>query len=96
MGVSIHVAGIRFPDEKHKKMIAVWDACKEAGVEVPDDVLQYFDWEDPEELGLTIDLEHADYNHCIEEWSAEGSAGYTISLADLPDKITHVRVYNSW
>lgn len=45
MSVSAHVYvdGVKPPDAKFHKMKAVWDSCREAGMDVPQKVLEYFE-----------------------------------------------------
>jgi hypothetical protein len=45
MGASAHlyVDGVKPPDEKYRKMKAVWDSCREAKLDIPKAVLDYFE-----------------------------------------------------
>jgi hypothetical protein len=92
MGMSTHVVGIRPPDEKWKRMKGVWKACVAADTPIPNEVLDFFDDEEPDEAGVILDLDE----RCCEEWSDEHRSGYEIDLALLPDDVTKIRFYNSW
>lgn len=56
MGMSTHVVGFIPPDEKWQKMKAVWDACRAAGVEVPEDVCDFFEGGEPDPAGVEVML----------------------------------------
>lgn len=93
MGMSTHVIGIGKPDEKHKRMFEVYEACQAAGISVPDEVNEYFDWDSPNESGRKIELRRGD---AVTEYRAEMRDGYEVEIAKLPKDITHIRFYNSY
>ncbi len=88
MGMSTHVIGFRPPDEEWHRHKAVWDACKKAGVPVPDETDVFFDG-DPDERGIEVSLDAT-------KWEDEMREGVEIEVAKLPDSVTHIRFYNSW
>ena len=90
---STHVEGFKKPDANWKKMKAVYDACIEADVDVPEEVEDYFNGEEPDESGVNVDLEDTD---CCKEYSADSCSGYEIDVTKLPKDITIIRVYNSY
>ena len=47
MGMSSHVTGFKLPDEKWKKMKAIYDACKVANISPPQEVNEFFDYSPP-------------------------------------------------
>jgi hypothetical protein len=47
MGMSTHVVGFKPPDEKWRKMKAVWDACEAAGTDPPAAVSKFFEGDVP-------------------------------------------------
>ena len=59
MSTGLEIIGIKQPDDKWKKMKAVYDACKAADLEIPVEVSEYFNGEDPEEEGVAILLGRA-------------------------------------
>ena len=89
MGMSTHIIGFRPPDEKWQKMKKVWDACVEAGTDVPDEVSKFFNWDEPDEKGIEVSIPK-------QEFSELGRSGYDVEIAALPAGITHIRFYNSW
>ena len=95
--MSLHVDGLVPKDEKWKKMEAAWDACEAAGVEVPDEVSDFFDGERPkdDELGRSMNLDR-DADCCCQWNDGRGRAGFTVALADVPEQITHLRFYASY
>lgn len=95
MGMSTHVCAFKPPDAKWKKMKKVWDACKGAGIDVPDNVSEYFNHETPDESGAEISEETLEKCGALERYS-EGSSGYDIVIDKLPKGVKIVRVYNSW
>ena len=96
MSMSTRVVGIKPPDEKWLKMKAVWDACHDAGIEPPDNVSEFFDWETPDPTGVHVDIE--DHPSVI-QWVDEvhnSASGFEVHVKELPKDVTVVRFYNSW
>lgn len=92
MGMSTYVVGFKPADAKWKKMKAVWDACDEAKIEVPDSVEKYFDGVYPGDApGMTVAI-----NTAIREWGDDGCSGYEVDLTKLPKDVTVIRFFNSW
>lgn len=87
------VVGIKPPDEKWKAMKKVWDACSEAGVEPPVEVLEFFGDEDPDDAGVVVGL--GDHS-CVKEYRAEMQQGFEIVIDALPKDVKIIRFYNSW
>lgn len=97
MGMSTHVVGFTPPDEKYQKMKAVYDSCKAAGIEIPEDVQEFFDWNEPSEHGVTFDLDKIP--GAVEEWDAgkdDAASGLEVDISKLPKNVKVVRFYNSW
>lgn len=92
MGMSTHACGFRPADEEWEKMKAVWLSCEKAGVEIPQNVIQFFDDEHPESKpGMEISLGDA-----CREWSDKYREGYQIDVTKLPEGLKYIRVYNAW
>jgi hypothetical protein len=94
MGMSTYVVAIRPPDAKWQQMKAVWDACHAAGVAAPPEVVQFFNYEDPDPAGVVLDISRQDGT--VTEWSNEDSAGLEVDLKALPADVTRLRFCNSW
>lgn len=84
--MSTHVVGIRLPDDDWKKMKAVWDACKAAGIGAPPEVYAFFNGIPPDDEGVLVDVEVA-----TREWSAEMEAGLVVDLSQLPAGVKILR-----
>lgn len=91
MGMSTHVIAFHPPDEKWRKMKAIYDACVAGDIEIPDDVNDFFNGEPPDESGVEVEIDKI-----LEKWSDEDRSGYQIEISKLPKGITILRFYNSW
>lgn len=93
MSMSTSVSGFRPPDEKWKKMKAIWDSCEKADIAVPDEVENFFDGGPPDDLGVEIDLEHLD---CCNPYGSDDGGGFEVKISKLPKDIKIIRFCNSW
>lgn len=59
MSVGLYVRGLVEPTDRFQKMYAAYEACKAAGVQVPDEVVKYFGDEEPDPNGLIVDISAA-------------------------------------
>ena len=89
MSMSTHVVGIVQPDETWTRMKAVYDACEKAEVDPPDEVINFFNGEEPDSRGVVIALQTT-------EWKNEMSLGVELDLSTLPKSVRVIRFYNSW
>lgn len=89
MSMSTHVVGFRAPDNKWKRMKAVWDACNEANIPVPPEVDEFFGYEDPDLSGVTVELSY-------QSWSEGMREGVEVMMDELPPDLTSIRFYNSY
>jgi hypothetical protein len=97
MGMSTHVVGIKPPDATWKKMKKVWDTCKDAGVDPPDQVRNFFGDESPDEAGVVVEERELQQVGALKECRPHESAqGYEVDLRKLPPDIKIIRFYNSW
>lgn len=87
---SMHVVGIREPDEQWLKVKAVWDACAAAQIDPPAVVKEFFGSNGPNANGIETDLKAFAI-----DWSAATSVGVELVLDQLPKDITKVRFYLS-
>lgn len=98
MSMSTSVIAFQPPDEKWKKMKAVYDAAIEANIDVPEEVWDFFNGDPPEDSGVSINLSY-DHKDICQEWSDDMQNGYELDLEKLKDKfphITKIRFYNSF
>jgi len=92
MGMSSHVIGFRDPDEKWKQMKDIYDSCKQANVEPPDEVNKFFNWEPPEKEGIKVNIDEI----CESYSPYDVTEGFKIEISKLPKNITHICFWNSW
>lgn len=95
MSMSTYVVGFKPPDETWKKMKAVWDACEVAGIKIPDEVMEYFNHERPDDIGVKMNMSIKTHE-CLSEYSGDGESGYEIDVTKLPKDVTVIRFCNSW
>ncbi len=90
MGMSTHVIGYKPADEKYVKMETIYNACLEAGIEIPEEVEDYFEGEGPNG-GIEVDIENS-----TSEWGDDSRQGFEIDLSKLNPDVKFLRFYNSW
>ncbi len=94
MSMNTNVVGFKPTDETWEKMKAVWVACEKASLEIPKDVGEFFDWNDPKEMsGMKVSIEGTD---AVSPWSSEMQEGYEVDIRKLPKGVNIVRFYNSF
>ncbi len=89
MSTSWRAQGIRLPDERWQQMKAVYDACTAAGIDVPDEVMRFFNYEGPDPAGVVIDIPSR-------EWKSDYYSGTEVDVADIPDGVRTIRFVISW
>lgn len=94
MSMSTFVFGFHPPDETWRQMKEIWDACKKAGVEPPDRVLEFFDFEEPDDAGVQVNL--TERPMAVRKFQNDHQEGYDVDLQELPPDVTVVRFVNSW
>lgn len=87
MGMSSRVEGFVPPDETWKKMKNVWDTCNAAGVDAPEEVLKFFDWETPDEAGVSVSIA----KFVAEVRPHDMAEGYEVDLVALAREMPHVK-----
>lgn len=87
------VIGLRPPDAKWRAMKSVYDACIEAGIEIPKEVEQFFGGaeQEPDPSGVEVDIRSA-----LTEYEDDSSSGYELHVDKLPKDVKIVRFYNIW
>lgn len=73
-------------------MCEIYNLCNDNNVEIPDEVVDYFDGGIPDETGIEISL--SKYVKKVSQYDHE--EGFQIKLSELPEKITHIRFTNSY
>jgi hypothetical protein len=88
--MSTDVIGLRPPDARWKLMKAVYDACVDAKLGIPEDVNKFFGFNRPDPKGVEVVIPH-------KEWTSDrGSSGIEINVNDIPKDVKVIRFYNSW
>ena len=92
MSVDTHVIGYQVADEQWQRYKDVWNACLMANTSVPQEVLDYFDGEHPQDKqGREVDI-----TEYIKEVNYDTTAGYEIDILELPKNVRYIRFENSW
>lgn len=77
MSMNLHVVGFRAPDEQWKRMKDVYEACVEAGIEIPEVVNAFFEGEAPD---VSREIELGDNLICTQKYNEEGRTGFVVDL----------------
>ena len=91
MGMSTHLTAFKGQDEEWENMKNVYDACQRAGIEVPEEVMTFFNYKKPSIYGATVDIKSA-----ISEWSTESQEGFEVDLTKIPEGTKFIRFFNAW
>jgi hypothetical protein len=91
MGMSTNAYAVKPPDERWQRMKAAYDACKAAGVEVPDEVDGFFGGEPPDPAGV---VEHLGV--LARKWHGDCADGLEVDLDRVPPGTKTIRFANSW
>lgn len=90
--MSTWVYGVVPPDETYERMKHAYEACKLAGVEVPEKIIDFFDGKEPNPKGTLIELGAA-----AREWDpGHPESGLEIWLNQLPPQAKAIRFVNAW
>lgn len=89
MSMSTQVRGFKPPGKKWKEMQTIYNACKEAKVQIPKKVLEYFDYEDPDPAGIEVTLLLVPYNE-------ESRDGFELKVSEIPEGVEIIRFWNSY
>ena len=93
MSMSTYVYGIAPADAKWRAMKDIWDSCTAAGVAIPDEVTEFFNFEPPEPAGVKIDLKE---DHGVEKFEDDTIEGLLVDLDKLPKQVRLLKFCNSW
>jgi hypothetical protein len=93
MSMSTHVCGFKPPDEKWRKMKAVWDSCVAAGLPLPDGVEKFFEYCGPDESGVRVEIEK---NAAVNKYQGNASSGFEVDLTKLDPDVKIIRFWNGW
>lgn len=91
MSMSSHVMGFKAPTPKFNAMLDAYRSCVAAKIQIPEEVLEFFGHEEPDEAGIEVSLKG-----CIRPYAAEMCDGFEVDLSKLPEGVTMIRFYNSY
>ena len=95
MSMSTHVYGIRPMDDEYRAKMAAWYACEEAGVEIPDEVVAFFNGKTPDEVGVVVDLRG--FSPTATAYNTDMGSGFEVRVSDLVEQgFGIVRFVNRW
>lgn len=83
--ITSSIQGVVPPDEKFLKMLAVWNSCKAAGIPLPSELLEFFNWEEPDTSGVIISLRDS---VAVSQYMGYG---YEVDLSLIPEHIKKIR-----
>ena len=103
MGMSTRIEGFTPPDEKFQKMLKAYDACEEAGIDVPEEVDRFFNGEPPDRTGVRVNLlRDKTFKSAVTTYhdSDANAEGFQIDLEELAKlsngHVKVIRFSNSW
>lgn len=88
---TLYVKGLKSSTEESRQLLAVWDACIVAGIDPPEEVVDFFGDEYPEDTGAmeVVDLD-------AEKSTTDMSNHLTVDLSRIPKGVTKVRFTVNW
>lgn len=86
MSRTLCVEGIKPPDGDWLKMKAVYDSCKEAKIDIPREVRNFFGEMPPDEKGVIVELP-------THEYEGDFRSGYEINLREISSDVKIIRFY---
>lgn len=93
MSESYHAYAIQALDEEAQNMADIWHCCKRGGVDVPDEVIDFFEGQGPDDEGRPVQLDDLD---CCNNYSADMKTGLEIDLTLLPANVKKIRFFVSY
>jgi hypothetical protein len=89
--MSTRVIGFKPPDEEYASKVKAYRACVEAGVPVPKELERFFDYGEPDDAGMEVDISNS-----IRKWDGSNASGFEVEVATIPEGVKVIRFYNSW
>lgn len=96
MSMRTHVIGIKPPDAQWKKMKAVYDACRDAGVYIPAEVAEFFGPDAPDDAGVVVEEDELETSGALTAYKADMVDGFEVDVDKLPPGVKIIRFYNSY
>ena len=89
MSASYFVRGIMEPTDDYRKKYAASKACEEAGIEIPQQLWDYFNNDTPYYDGASIKIP-------FEKQDGPGFYVYEVDVKNLPPQVTKVQFTVCW
>ena len=90
MGINTYIIGFTPQDENYQKMRQIWENCTEMNISIPDEVDDFFNYEEPNEDGIEMEIPN-------QEWSdGDMSTGIEVNIKNIPEIVEKIRFVNSW
>jgi len=93
-----YVKGVKPADAKYKKMLAIYEQCREAQVSLPKEVAEFFNGEDgdaPDPKGVVVSL-RVTKDGPVQEYHDDMREGFDVDITKLPKDVTIIRFVNSY
>lgn len=87
MSIYYEVLGIIPADEKFEKYKKIWELCEEIGASIPNEVMEYFDNEDPEHQSRR----RCDISCAVEKITYDTTVAHQVDLEKLPSNVQFIR-----
>jgi len=95
MSHSAHISGFKPPDDEWQRMKAVFDACRNADIDVPSNVVKYFGYLDPDDAGVSVSQKEMEMI-CLSKYQTDDVEGFEINVKLIPKDIKIIRFYCSF
>lgn len=89
MSMSTYVKGFRPPDDKWRNMKNVYDNCVSLGINVPHEVIRFFNYDPPNENGVEVPVHMTKSNGSSVDY-------FDVNVSDIPKDVTILRFCNSY
>ena len=93
MSMSTRIMGIKPTDERFAAMLNIINSCKAQNIKVPKEVNEFFNGEEPNKLGVSVDLMDLD---CCLLINSSGRVGFSIDITKLPKDISIIQFTNCY
>lgn len=85
---NIKVFGIVTADDNYKKKLAAYNACREAKIGIPEELREFFNYNEPSSLGEEIHLGA----FCVEVLDEDYKDGCIINLSKISTNVKFIKI----
>lgn len=93
MSESYHAYAIQALDDEAQNMADIWHSCTRGGIDVPDEVVDFFEGQGPDDAGRPVKL---DDHECCSKYSDDMKTGLEIDMTKLPANVKKLRFFVSY